>query len=56
MFLSAARTLAGLVSDQDLTVGAVYPPLSKIREISLAIATSVVEKTQELGLADDPIH
>ena len=56
MFLSAARTLAAMVGDEDLAVGAVYPPLSRIREISLAIATSAVEKAQELGLARDPIH
>jgi malate dehydrogenase (oxaloacetate-decarboxylating)(NADP+) len=55
MFLTAAKTLASLVDDHDLNRGAVYPPLVEIRKISLAIATSVVEEAQALGLADDPI-
>jgi malate dehydrogenase (oxaloacetate-decarboxylating)(NADP+) len=55
MFLVAARTLAGLVSEDDLAAGAIYPPLTRIREISLAIAEAVVEKTQDLGLARAPM-
>ena len=38
-FLTAARTLAGLVTAKDLEIGALYPPLREIRRISLAIAT-----------------
>jgi malate dehydrogenase (oxaloacetate-decarboxylating)(NADP+) len=37
LFLSAARTLAGLVRESDLDQGALYPPLDDIRKISLAI-------------------
>ncbi len=55
MFLAAARALTDLVREQDLGAGTVYPPLSKIREISLAIATSVVERAQESGLARTPL-
>src|SRR5262245_29389081 len=41
LFLAAARTLAGLVRQDDLDHGALYPPLREIRKISLAIAASV---------------
>src|SRR5664280_1736897 len=39
MFLTAARTLAAQVGDDDLALGRVYPALSKIREVSVRIAT-----------------
>jgi len=51
IFLAAARTLAKAVRPADLERGRIYPPLSGIRAISLAIATSVAEKAYELGLA-----
>ena len=51
LFLVAARTLAGLVSQQDLDHGALYPPLRGIRKLSLAIAVSVATKAYEMGLA-----
>lgn len=43
MFLVAARTLAMEVSDTDLRMGRVYPPLPRIREVSLAIAIAVAQ-------------
>ena len=51
LFLAAARTLAGLVGQKDLDEGALYPPLSEIRKISLAIATSVAAKAYDMKLA-----
>ena len=51
LFLAAAQTLAGLVSERDLENGTLYPPLRDIRRISLAIALSVAEKAYELKLA-----
>ena len=54
VFLTAARTLAGLVRPADLERGSVYPPLSDIRHISLAIATNVATRAYELGLARSP--
>ena len=51
LFLAAARTLAGLVRDQDLEQGSLYPPLRDIRKLSLAIATSVAEKAYSLNVA-----
>ena len=50
LFLAAARTLAGLVRSDDLDHGALYPPLTEIRKISLAIAVSVATKAYEMGL------
>jgi malic enzyme len=46
-----ARTLAGLVTSGDLASGSLYPPLSDIRRISLAVAVKVAEAAYELKLA-----
>jgi malate dehydrogenase (oxaloacetate-decarboxylating)(NADP+) len=54
MFLAAARTLAGLVQPEDLAVGRVYPPLTKVREVSLQIATAVATAAHDAGLARSP--
>lgn len=54
MFLIAARTLAAQVSESDLKVGAVYPPLTDIRGISRRIAEAVVEYAYENNLAQLP--
>ncbi len=51
LFLTAARTLAGLVRPEDLEAGALYPPLRDIRRISLAIAVSVASKAYDMKLA-----
>jgi malate dehydrogenase (oxaloacetate-decarboxylating)(NADP+) len=54
MFFIAAKTLAHLVTEDDLQTGCVYPPLSRIREVSAAIATAVAEVAWESGLAKAP--
>ncbi|MEM7610847.1 MAG: NAD-dependent malic enzyme [Pseudomonadota bacterium] len=54
MFLEAARRLANLIKDEDLADGTLYPPLTRIREISLAIAESVAERAFADGLAGIP--
>lgn len=51
MFMTAARTLAYVVSEEDIAKGSLYPPLTEIRRISLEIATAVAEKIYEDGLA-----
>lgn len=43
MFFVAAKTLAQLATEDDLTQGRLFPPLTHIREVSLAIATAVAE-------------
>jgi malate dehydrogenase (oxaloacetate-decarboxylating)(NADP+) len=54
MFLTAARTLAAQVGDDDLALGRVYPALSRIREVSVHIATKVAEEAHRAGLARRP--
>jgi malate dehydrogenase (oxaloacetate-decarboxylating)(NADP+) len=54
MFAAAARALAGLVGPADLEVGRVFPALSRIREVSLEIATAVAEIAWKRGLTDRP--
>lgn len=51
MFLTAARTLADQVAENDLADGTLYPPLSSIRVVSKAIAVNVAEKAFAQGLA-----
>ncbi|APG28889.1 NAD-dependent malic enzyme [Syntrophotalea acetylenivorans] len=51
MFLAAARALAAQVTDADLAQSSVYPPLTKIREVSASIAVAVAELVYERGLA-----
>jgi len=51
MFMAAARTLAHLVSDQDIEQGSLYPALPRIREVSASIAASVAEVAYRSGLA-----
>jgi malate dehydrogenase (oxaloacetate-decarboxylating)(NADP+) len=54
MFLAAAKILADQVTDADLSQGCIYPPLSKIKEISARIAMAVARLAFEKDLADMP--
>lgn len=49
--LIAAETLASLVTQDDLNVGSIYPPLTKLREISAEIAAAIVHQAYEKGVA-----
>ena len=51
MFLVAARTLADLVTPEDLAIGRIYPSLTRIREVSVIIATAVAKEALHSGLA-----
>jgi len=44
VFLSSAEALADMVTEEDLAVGRLYPPLSNIQEISVQIAKKVAEE------------
>ena len=50
-FLEAARTLARMVSEEDLKQGSLYPSLRNIRNISQEIALAVCRKAYAMGLA-----
>jgi malate dehydrogenase (oxaloacetate-decarboxylating)(NADP+) len=54
MFLVAARVVAGEVSEADLGEGRLYPPLPRIREVSLSVAVAVAEAAYRHGLAVVP--
>ena len=54
MFMAAAQTLAQWVDEADLAQGSLYPALSRIREVSAAIAAAVAESAYANGLAGKP--
>ena len=54
MFLTAARTLAARVSDEDLASGSLFPPLHRIRELSISIATAVAQLAYARHLTSAP--
>ncbi len=51
VFLTAAKTLADLVSESDLANGSLYPPLSEVRELSAEIASAVATYCFDNGIA-----
>lgn len=51
MFYVAAKTLAEMVTEQELSLRTVYPDLRKIRKISQTIAVAVCEMAFDEGLA-----
>jgi malate dehydrogenase (oxaloacetate-decarboxylating)(NADP+) len=51
MFAAAARTLASLVTEEDLALGRIYPALTRIREVSAHIGVAVAEVAFQDGLA-----
>ena len=50
MFLLAAETLAGMVSNERLAAGALYPAVSELREVSRQIAARVVCQSRDCGV------
>ncbi|MBM9536473.1 NAD-dependent malic enzyme [Desulfobulbus alkaliphilus] len=54
MFLVAARIVAGEVLETDLAQGRIFPPLTRIREVSLKVAVAVAEVAYARGLASRP--
>ncbi len=54
MFLAAAHTLASRVTMTDLEQGSLYPPLTKIRDVSMQIAVAVAQIAYQHGLASKP--
>lgn len=56
MFLAAAYSLANQVTEGDLQRGRIYPPLSRIRQVSALIARDVAKIAYDTGLTgkDEP--
>lgn len=50
IFLVSAERLANLVTDADLDVGSLYPPLDTIRDCSVKIAIEVMNYAYKNGL------
>lgn len=54
MFLASPRTLAAMVSDEDLKNGTLYPPLKDIRKVSAKIAEAVIVTAHQENVAGVP--
>ena len=54
MWLEAAEAVADSVTEEDLAKGAVYPRMSRIREVSARVAARVAMKCHEMGVASIP--
>jgi malate dehydrogenase (oxaloacetate-decarboxylating)(NADP+) len=54
MFAAAAKALDKQVSDEDLTLGRIFPSLSRIREVSVNIALAVAKVVFARGLTAMP--
>jgi malate dehydrogenase (oxaloacetate-decarboxylating)(NADP+) len=54
MFLAAAQALASELSETDLAEGRIYPPLKRIRAVSLTIAIATAKVAYDQGLAAAP--
>jgi malate dehydrogenase (oxaloacetate-decarboxylating)(NADP+) len=54
MFYAAAHSLAHQVHEDDLALGALFPPLPRIRDVSAEIATAVARSAYDAGLATVP--
>ena len=54
MFYAAAKTLAGLVSEDDLALGRIYPALDQIRQVSAHIGAAVARVAYANHLATMP--
>lgn len=51
MFICAAKALSGLVSEEMLKSGLIYPPISEIRNVSVNVAIKIAEYIFDSGLA-----
>jgi malate dehydrogenase (oxaloacetate-decarboxylating)(NADP+) len=54
MVLAAAMALSEMVTQEDLDLDRIYPPLTNIRDISAAIATAITRVAFEQGVATRP--
>jgi malate dehydrogenase (oxaloacetate-decarboxylating)(NADP+) len=54
MFVTAAKALAALLSEEELAEGRIYPSLKRINEVSLKIAVAVAEEVFDSQLTDQP--
>lgn len=53
MFLAAAKALAAALGDDDLAVGALYPPIDNVRTVTRAVAMAVARQAVSEGVAPD---
>lgn len=51
MLYVAAEALANFVTDEELEQGKIFPPLSKIRDVSRKVAVAVIEQAMKEGQA-----
>jgi len=52
LFYAAARALAAAVTEDELACGLLYPPIERLREVSSAVAATVMQAAVTEGLAE----
>ncbi|MGI9329335.1 MAG: NAD-dependent malic enzyme [Gammaproteobacteria bacterium] len=52
LFYAAARALADAVTEEELAGGLLYPPIDRLREVSSAVAATVMRAAVDEGLAE----
>lgn len=56
MFLRSAEALASSVTREELESGLLFPPISRLREVAVAVAQAVMEQTPESGGRRDAVR
>ena len=51
MYFAAAEALGGQVTEDDLALGRIFPPATRMREVAAAVATAVAQVAYAQGLA-----
>lgn len=51
----ASKTLANMVSAEQLTKDCLYPPLAEVRDVSAGIAAAIAENEQRKGTLRVPV-
>lgn len=54
-FYLAASTVAQMVSEEQLALDCLYPPLAEVREVSARIAAAIAENEQRKGTLRVPV-
>ena len=55
MLTAASMALFHAVNDEDLARGSVYPSMSRLRDVTVEVATAVAREAIDAGVAEEPV-